>query len=205
MEGVKQMKLLFLGDSITDSNRNFTPDNLGEGYVRLLAERFPQHQLINRGHDGFTVQHVLRTLEDDCLCRSFDLATLLVGINDVPVQLCANSARIPGEFASFYETILQKIRRISQAPLILAEPFVFDRPASLLAWRPLLREESQIIRRLASSYGCYFLPLQSALDGACHRWGTAALTDDGIHLTPLGCRLLADAWERLAAPLLFPG
>lgn len=197
------MKILFLGDSITDSNRNFTSDNLGEGYVRILADRFPNHQFINRGHDGFTTQHVLRTLAEDCLCRSFDLITLLVGINDISVQLYADSHRIPEEFALYYETIVEKIRQTSKAPIILAEPFVFDRPAALQNWRPFLREESQIIQKLSVSYNCCFLPLQSVLDDACLRWDSNSLTSDGIHLTPLGSGLIADAWENLVTSLIF--
>lgn len=196
------MNLLFLGDSITDANHNFTPDCLGEGYVRILADRFPQHHFTNCGHDGFTVQHLERSLKRDCLSRNFHLATILVGINDIPVELFTDTPRIPLEFSRLYESILQQLRNASSAPLILAEPFLFDRPASYLAWKPLARRESRIIRELASQYDCFFLPLQRMFDQACLRWEVSEISPDGIHLTPLGNRLLANAWTQLAFPLL---
>ena len=31
--------LLFLGDSITDCNHYFDPDNLGYGYVRIISDK----------------------------------------------------------------------------------------------------------------------------------------------------------------------
>ena len=48
--------LLFIGDSITDCGRREDPEELGHGYVRLLAEHFAAHEptatVINRGISG---------------------------------------------------------------------------------------------------------------------------------------------------------
>ena len=43
------MNILFLGDSITDCAHNFTPDNLGGGYVKLIASRHPEITAVNGG------------------------------------------------------------------------------------------------------------------------------------------------------------
>ena len=50
--------LLFLGDSITDCGHSFDPENLGNGYVRIIAENFSVQKddvkILNKGIDGFT-------------------------------------------------------------------------------------------------------------------------------------------------------
>ena len=51
--------LLFLGDSITDCNHYFDPENLGYGYVRMISDKIKtpdtNYQVLNKGNDGFTV------------------------------------------------------------------------------------------------------------------------------------------------------
>ena len=32
------MKIVFIGDSITDANHNYSEDVLGEGYVKIIAD-----------------------------------------------------------------------------------------------------------------------------------------------------------------------
>ncbi len=192
------MQLLFLGDSITDAGHHFTSDGLGNGFVRLLSQQLPGHAITNRGQDGFTVRRTAQMLAQDPGSCTPDLATLLVGINDVPLQLFAGQTL--DDFASAYESVLKALA--SCKTVITAEPFLFDRPESYRAWHPLLLEESRIIRKLSESRGCLFLPLQKMFDDASSRYGTESLTTDGIHLTPSGNALLAKAWLSLAAPFL---
>ena len=61
---------VFLGDSITDAERLWIPEynGLGNGYVQLLAEKLSNNfNVINKGHDTFTLPFLLRNLECDCL------------------------------------------------------------------------------------------------------------------------------------------
>lgn len=57
-------KFLFLGDSITDCYHSFDTDNLGEGYVRMIAETlgygFGKAIVRNLGYDGFTMPALKR-------------------------------------------------------------------------------------------------------------------------------------------------
>ena len=96
---------LFLGDSITDAGHLFDPANLGDGYVSMLARdmRFYDCVFQNRGHDGFTTEQVLRMLKRDGIENTWDVITLLVGVNDIPVELYASHNRIPDEFSQYYE------------------------------------------------------------------------------------------------------
>ena len=64
------MKILFIGDSITDAGRNYgDPADLGEGYVSLLAEKLrplyedKQFTFVNRGVSGSRIADILARLE----------------------------------------------------------------------------------------------------------------------------------------------
>ncbi|MBS6194198.1 MAG: hypothetical protein KH828_01275 [Clostridiales bacterium] len=187
---------LFLGDSITDAGHLFDPANLGNGYVSLLARRPEMHgcTLCNRGHDGFTIERIWKMLERDGLEDTWDVITLLAGVNDVTVEVYTSRPRIPQEFTAYYEQVLRYLTDHTRARLFLAEPFLFDSPAEYIRWRPLIRQESLIIQKLAKKYHARFLPTDQLLRSAAKKQGMDQITLDGIHLTPEGNRILADIW-----------
>lgn len=207
MGGIHPVKtLLFIGDSITDSHRLFldTPHGLGDGYVSMIQSHLSdrQYRILNRGHDGFTSTDILRCLERDCLSLKPDVITLLVGVNDIAVQLYGGVDRIPGEFETVFRQILSRIRAaMPDAFLILMEPFAFSRPREHLLFHPYILQESRIIRRLADRYRCAFLPLHEQMNSCNDPLGGSPFTTDGIHLSREGNRLLADQWLALAASL----
>lgn len=187
---------LFLGDSITDAGHSFDPANLGNGYVSLLSQKVQLRNccLTNRGHDGFTIEQVWRMLNRDGIENTWDLITLLIGVNDIPVEVYTQHQRIPGEFIDYYEKILQFLTENTHARLILIEPFLFDTPQEYQNWHPYIETESQIIKMLADKYGARFLPADRILRKAAWEQGAERITLDGIHLTPTGNNILADLW-----------
>lgn len=125
-------KIIFLGDSITDAGHNFQPVRegelgLGDGYVRRIAAmlRSEEADIRNAGHDGFTVQGLLRMLEWDCLRHSPDVVSILVGCNDAAV--CMNTGRTLDEtgFAESYKRLLKRIREGTRARILCMGPFIF--------------------------------------------------------------------------------
>jgi phospholipase/lecithinase/hemolysin len=50
------------------------------------------------------------------------------------------------------------------------------------------------VRELAGRYGAAFVPLQSLVDELAAQRGATMVAADGVHPTPLGHRLIADAW-----------
>ena len=190
---------LFLGDSITDAGHLFDPANLGEGYVSVLAEMTAADQCIlcNRGHDGFTVEQVLRMLKRDGIEKHWDIISLLAGINDIPVEVYTSHHRIPDEFSQYYTEILEFLSLRTNARLILIEPFLFSIPQEYQNWQPYLQMESSIIRNLALRFDAALLPANEILNHAASIHGVRQITVDGIHLTALGNRILAEAWMEL--------
>lgn len=193
-------QLLFLGDSITDCYHFFDTDNLGEGYVRMIAEHlgygFDRVEVLNKGIDGFTLPSLLRLWKRDCVELHPDKITILIGINDVGVikNTGADVGFALEEFKIGCETLIETIRMTCACPIILMEPFVFAYPAEYSSWKPLLAEINCILAGVAKRYGLTWIPLQEELDRAVERAGYEGITIDGIHLTTEGHQIIAEKW-----------
>lgn len=204
------MKLLFLGDSITDAYHCFDPENLGEGYVRMIHDKLQQMTdifvntpsdtfVINKGIDGFTVPRVYDMWQSlpDKTC--WDVVSVLVGVNDVGIWMDHGHSDVwikeaLHEFAQTYEDMVTDILDYRIKNIILMEPFIFPYPEKYRVWQPWLEEISGHIQNIAVKYGLTFLPLQTALTEAAQKDGYPAITLDGIHLTEKGNQILADMW-----------
>jgi lysophospholipase L1-like esterase len=68
-------------------------------------------------------------------------------------------------------------------------------------WAVDLDPKRAIVADLAGRYGAAFVALHSILTLAAEVQGAAALAADGVHPTPLGARLIADAWQATARSL----
>ena len=192
--------LLFLGDSITDCNHYFEPENLGYGYVRKISEQIntpdKAYQVLNKGNDGFTVPALRRLWKRSCLNLNPDFITILIGINDLGVikNTGLTESVALAEFREQYQALLDEIRVITDCPILLMEPFIFPHPAEYASWEEPLYQMNQMIQELANSNRLAFLPLWESLKNASAESGYAAITTDGIHLTEQGHQLLADTW-----------
>lgn len=200
-----QKTFLFLGDSITDAyhNLNVDQDGLGNGYVRRIAERLwtqsekDQVRIINRGHDGFTVQGVLRMVNMDCIPWKPDVVSILIGCNDVEVARNRKSNLKEQRFAHNYDRLLKQITENTEAKIICMGAFIFPKPQENLLLIPEILEAERIERESAAKHGASFLPLHDRLNQAAREVGMDHITTDGTHLAPAGAQILADAWMRL--------
>lgn len=192
--------LLFLGDSITDCNHSFEPENLGYGYVRMISEELhtpdKKYQIFNKGNDGFTVPAVRRLWKRGCLNLQPDFITILIGINDLAV--IKNTGMTPSvglsEFKEQYQALIDDIRVMTECPILLMEPFIFPWPAEYSQWEPELHKISEIIKDLADTNKLDFLPLWNLLSNTSKELGYSTITTDGIHLTSTGHQIIADEW-----------
>lgn len=187
---------LFLGDSITDAGHLFEPSNLGTGYVSQIARRLSacDYHIVNRGHDGFTSEQLLSLLHRDGIETNWDIITILIGVNDIPVEIYTSRNRIPKEFREYYDKILDFLTNHTQARLLLMEPFLFDKPQEYISWHSLVLEESKIIQELCPKYHADFIFTDQYLREEAAQKGVEHITPDGIHLTQRGNQLLANLW-----------
>lgn len=190
--------LLFIGDSITDCGRGATEDGLGRGYVRdiaaIMAEQSPGAAVINRGISGNRIRDLVARWTPDAIALAPDVLTVYIGINDVWREFDQNDPLDQQAFARDYADILTQAKDALSARLILIEPYVLPTTPDRLAWRPQLDGVLATVRRMAAQFGAALVPLDSIFTDAATRTDMTSLTADGVHPTPEGHRMIADAW-----------
>ncbi|WP_394214111.1 SGNH/GDSL hydrolase family protein [Brachybacterium vulturis] len=193
-------RLLFIGDSITDCGRREDPEGLGHGYVRLLAEHVATHEptatVINRGISGDRVADLEARFDADCLDLTPDAVTIYVGVNDAWHRFTRGERITEESFAQGYRHLLEQLAAaVPAAPVVLIIPFVADIDEGAAQIHADLDGKVAIIRALASEHGHRIVDLEQMLTTAYAAGHTpATIAEDGVHPTPAGHRLIADAW-----------
>lgn len=199
------MKILFLGDSITDVGRDRNnPDSLGSGYpllisARLGADRPGDCTFRNTGVSGDRSVDVYARIKRDCWNWRPDVLSLLVGVNDVWHELGEDRNGVDADrFSRIYRMLAEDtLARLPETALLLMEPFVLPGTGTGEDWEVFSREvalRARTVREIAGEFHAHFLPLQSLLDEACKRRPAEYWLADGVHPTPAGHQLIADAW-----------
>ncbi len=194
------MKIVFFGDSVTESNRNLSdPYDLGEGYVKLAAGKlrllYPdaELELVNRGVGGDRTAELLARVQRDVVEEHPDIVVLAVGINDVWHRfLLPGSGRgvTLEEFAANYGRLVEIIKGTG-ARLLLLQPFALnmDDKARL---RPWLGQFNGAIAEIAAREKLTLIPLDEIFRGLTQDIAPSQFTVDGVHPTHRGCRYIAD-------------
>ena len=183
-------KIIFLGDSITDASHCFLENPLGNGYVNMVAEKLndsdggrKKYDIMNRGHDGFTIHGVKRILEKECILKRPDVVSILIGCNDVGVMMNTGKSLEEQQFEACYEAIVKEITEQSDAKLICMSPFIVSYPRMYENWIPGIKQTERIEKKIAEKYHADFLALQDMIilkaekAGYEHPYGIAAPSD----------------------------
>lgn len=199
--------ILFQGDSITDAGRNRDiadpnrPAALGSGYANLVASHLLQQQpqdqlqLFNRGISGNRVTDLYARWKVDATNLQPDLISILIGVNDTWHEFMYGNGVEVNRYTAIYRMLLDYTKeRLPNVQLVLCEPFVLHCGVVTDGWIAEMDERRQVVRALASEYDAIFVPFQSVLDDALTNAGPDYWAADGVHPTPAGHRLLADAW-----------
>ena len=90
LEKLKNKKIVFFGDSITDSNRRLNPKYpMGFGFVSMvdtdysINHSYANITLINQGVSGDKTEELLARINQDVIDLNPDVVILLIGINDI--------------------------------------------------------------------------------------------------------------------------
>ncbi|HEY1531739.1 MAG TPA: SGNH/GDSL hydrolase family protein [Galbitalea sp.] len=185
--------LLFIGDSVTDcGRRDDAPGFLGDGYVRLIADKLSDRRVINAGISGNRAIDLRDRWHIDVALQKPEILTVYVGINDTWRRYDENDPTSAAMFEDNYRACLADLGGAST--LILIEPFVLPVNEEQEHWHEDLDEKRAVVARLAAEFGAGFVPLQTLLSAAAEDHGATALAADGVHPTDLGHRMIADAW-----------
>jgi lysophospholipase L1-like esterase len=198
-------KLLFVGDSITDCNRNTFAgpcDNshLGFGFVAianaLIGAAYPDRKIkvVNVGISGNTVRDLAGRWEKDVIAHQPTWLSCMIGINDVWRQFEKRhkEAVLPEEFES---TLWQLISRTRPAVggVVMMSPF-FIEPDPKDPMRARMDHYGKIVHKIAAEQNAIFVDTQAAFDAVLKHTDKSALADDRVHPNQVGHAVLARAF-----------
>lgn len=195
--------VLFQGDSITDAQRNRNnPSDLGSGYANLAASlfgyRYPEKQVtfINRGVSGDRTIQLEKRWDEDCLALKPTWVSIFVGINDTWRRYDENNPISREDFKNRYRKLIATTKERLNANIILVEPFVLPVNDGQKQWREDLDPKIQTVRELAGEFRTLYVPLDGLFAEASARTGPEYWAPDGVHPSPAGNALIAEAWLR---------
>lgn len=199
-------RILFQGDSITDCQRDRSdPASLGKGYALMAASMLAASQpglapdCLNRGISGNRTGDLLERWKADCLALKPDVLSLLIGINDVWRRYDRNLPTSAETFEANYRKLLDRTHEaLPDVRLILMEPFLLPVPEDRRQWREDLDPKIEIVRQVARDYGARLVPLDGIFAAASTRQPPESWAADGVHPTPAGHALIAQAWLETA-------
>ena len=191
MQVQKKDKVLFFGDSITQAG--VKPG----GYISLMKDRLPEQELIGAGIGGNKVYDLFLRMEDDVLSKKPDIVFIYVGVNDVWHKQSSQTGTDPDKFIAFYTALIKKMQAAGIKIIVCTPAVIGERTDFSNAQDGDLNRYSQIIRDLASKYGCGLVDLRKAfleynLKNNPENKESGILTTDRVHLNPAGNQLVAD-------------
>lgn len=200
-------KLLFIGDSITDSSRVKPAgeglfDAYGKGYVSqveaLLSSIHPARRIrvVNQGVSGNTVRELQGRWQADVLAHEPDWLSVLIGINDVwrhfDLPLQAEIHVSPAEYEAALEGLVGATRPLLRG-LVLMSPYMIE-PHRAEPMRSRMDLYGEIVRQVAARNDALFVDLQAAFDRATAHRHPMSLAWDRIHPGAAGHMVIARAF-----------
>jgi lysophospholipase L1-like esterase len=202
-------RILFIGDSITDTGRDRSieppnePGALGCGYAlftaaRLLADHCGQQlEIFNRGVGGDRVTEMAARWQHDCIDLQPTLVSVLIGVNDTWHGFGSRGGVELDEYERSYRDLLTQARTaLEPLRLVLCEPFVLRTGQVTEQWFPEFDQRREIVRKLAKEFDAAFVPFQDVFDRACEESPASYWAGDGVHPTLAGHQRMAECWLR---------
>ena len=207
---MKKVTLVFQGDSITDAGRDKRNyHHLGGGYPKYAAELMTaQHpdiefDFINLGISGNRTCQLFDRLYADAIAFEPDVISILIGINDVWHRYGSNKiATTDAQIELNYRSILKRLKKETNAKIIMLAPFQLDAEATAYL-RDDLKTLLPIVRRLADEYADVYIPLDTLFEEALKTQPSPLYySEDGVHPTVWGAEFIGRAYAEAIEPLL---
>ncbi len=200
------MKILFLGDSITDAGRERNGGfrlGMGQGYPVMCAGKLgfdepDKYEFLNTGISGDRIVDIYARIKKDCWNLKPDVLSLLVGINDVGHEINGENGVEDDRFEAIYRLLIEGTKeRFPNIKIMLLEPFCLAVPNHDEPWDKFLEgamAKAKIVKKLAEEYGLTFIPLQEKFNEACKTAPAQHWIGDGVHPSNAGNWLIAEEW-----------
>ncbi len=191
------MRIVFLGDSITDCERDRADINsLGNGYVKILADKlrpiYPDTdiELINKGVAGDEIKDVLARADSDVIALKPDAVVIMAGINDTVHDFKTDKQLDLKNLEGNFKELLKKLKK-EGIVIIFLEPFLLPAPDKL-RMRKLFSSELAVLNKVALKYADEVVAYDEMFNGLAESIPYTEYSLDGVHPTHRGSRLIAD-------------
>lgn len=198
---MKDKRILFIGDSITEWGRFEDEENIGDNYVRMIRDYFAVHtpdqfpEIINRGIGGNRITDLANRWQDDVITHQPDLLSISIGVNDVWRQLDNPDMEqvYPDQYEEIYRTLIEKTQAETNAKIVLMEPTVIEEDVNSEG-NQKLKPYVEIVNKIAQEYGLTVVPTYQAFIDYLTSERPLPLTTDGVHMSSTGNALMANTW-----------
>ena len=197
-------KILFQGDSITDTGRSREKDfDMGCGYASLvtaeLNHSYPgEYELLNRGISGNRIPDLVARMKCDMINLQPDVISILIGVNDVWHEIDYKNGVRTELFEELYDILVQELKReLPDMRLIIMEPFVLKGCSTSENWEEFhagVLAKAAAAKRVAERNHLEFISLQEKFDILSKDTPTDYWLGDGVHPTLAGHEMIAKEW-----------
>lgn len=196
------MKLiLFQGDSITDTGRDFNYDpDMGYGYATMTAGKilvdYPgKFRFLNRGISGNRIVDLYARIKRDIINLKPDYLSILIGVNDVWHEIGEQNGVSEEKFRMVYDLLIRELKEaLPELKILILEPFVLEGPATEHAIETFTTEvakRAEVCKELAEKHGLIFIPLQKKLEALAEATSNTYVLIDGVHPNTAGYELIS--------------
>ncbi|MBQ9940495.1 MAG: SGNH/GDSL hydrolase family protein [Clostridia bacterium] len=198
------MKILFQGDSITDSGRARDNDiNLGVGYPLLVKanlgfESPGKYEFFNRGISGNRVVDVYARIKNDIINLKPDVMSILIGVNDVWHEFSSENGVDAEKYFKIYDMIIEEVKNaLPSIRIMIMEPFVLKGTATEEKWECFnleVKKRSEMAKKIAQKYNLPYIQLQEGFDKLSENIDESYWLSDGVHPTAMGHEYIKNEW-----------
>ena len=199
-------RIVMLGDSITQAG--VKPDGYVTIFTERLQENFPDKKItvIGAGISGNKVPDLQKRLEKDVLAKEPTLVFIYIGINDVwhgeknPAKGTSKEA-----FHAGLNEIIDKIQAAGSRVILCTPSVIGEKKAGTNNLDEQLDDFAAISRDVAEKQEVPLCDLRKAFQSYLSRKNPddkdrGILTNDGVHLTELGNKFVAEKMLEMIDP-----
>ena len=199
------MRILFQGDSITDTGRSRDNDGyVGIGYPLFVKALFEyenpgKYEIFNRGIGGNRIVDLYARIKCDIINLKPDVMSILIGVNDVWHELYESPNGVDADkFFRIYCMLIEEVKEaLPDIKIMIMEPFVLKTSKTEENWTYIdteVTKRAQMAKKVAEKYGLTFIPLQEKFNELTKTAPASYWLGDGVHPTYPGHEFLKNQW-----------
>ena len=207
---MKKAKIVFQGDSITDAGRDKRNyHDMGKGYPKYASEKLTEicpdveFEFINFGISGNRTSQLFDRFYEDGLAFEPDVISILIGINDIWHRYGTHKiATTDEQIATNYRAILTRIRKETNAKIMMLSPYLLD-CEDKEEMRADLQRVLPIVRGLAKEFADVYVDLDVEFAKALPKQPEPKFySADGVHPNANGAEFIGNLYAEALKPLI---